>query len=28
MRRGSLDNVFIQVAIIAFIIILLTVWIR
>ncbi len=28
MRRGSLDKVFIQVAIIAAIIILLTIWIR
>ncbi|ENV4266205.1 magnesium transporter protection protein MgtU [Salmonella enterica] len=28
MRRGSLDNVFIQVVIIALIIILLTIWIR
>ncbi|HHR3291233.1 MULTISPECIES: magnesium transporter protection protein MgtU [Klebsiella] len=28
MRKGSLDKVFIQVAIIAAIIILLTIWIR
>ncbi|EOK4747396.1 magnesium transporter protection protein MgtU [Escherichia coli] len=28
MRRGSLDQIFIQVAIIAFIIIMLTIWIR
>ncbi|EPB5914683.1 MULTISPECIES: magnesium transporter protection protein MgtU [Citrobacter] len=28
MRRGSLDKIFIRVVIIAFIIILLTIWIR
>ncbi|EOS9674588.1 magnesium transporter protection protein MgtU [Escherichia coli] len=28
MRRRSLDQIFIQVAIIAFIIIMLTIWIR